>query len=59
MLSHQWLTRDHAVQQTRFDNGVAVTVNFGDTAYTLPDGRVLPSLEFLADGVGEETAAAL
>ncbi|MFW6163861.1 MAG: glycoside hydrolase, partial [Planctomycetota bacterium] len=30
MLSHRWLTPDHAVQETRFANGVTVTVNFGD-----------------------------
>ena len=32
MLSHEWLTADHAVQRTRFANGVAVTVNFGGLA---------------------------
>ena len=36
MLSHRWLTADHAVQQTRFANGVTVTVNFGDKSYAPP-----------------------
>ena len=29
MLSHEWLTPDHAVQRTRFADGTAVTVDFG------------------------------
>jgi hypothetical protein len=44
MLSHRWLTEDHAVQETRFANGVTVTVNFGDRPHTLPDGATLPPL---------------
>ena len=44
MLSHRWLTPDHAVQETRFANGVTVTVNFGDRPYTLFDGAELPPL---------------
>ena len=51
MLSHQWLTDDHAVQQTRFANGVGVTVNFGDQPYPLPGGDPLPSLECRVDGL--------
>lgn len=45
MLSHEWLTADHAVQQTRFANGVTVTVNFGDAPFTLPGGTLLGPLE--------------
>ena len=41
MLSHAWLTADHSVQQTRFANGVVVTVNFGDQAYRMADGTSL------------------
>jgi hypothetical protein len=37
MLSHDWLTSDHSVQQTRFANGVCVTVNFGDRPFTMKD----------------------
>jgi len=44
MLSHRWLTADHAVQQTKFANGVTVTVNFGDKPYALADGIVVPPL---------------
>ena len=51
MLSHRWLTADHAVQQTEFANGVVVTVNFGDAPYTLPDGTVLEPLSQRVVGV--------
>ncbi|MBN2473289.1 MAG: carbohydrate binding domain-containing protein [Pirellulales bacterium] len=44
MLSHRWLTADHAVQQTRFGNGVTVTVNFGDKPYPLENGTILEPL---------------
>ena len=44
MLSHAWLTEDHAVQRTQFANGVEVTVNFGKTPYQLEDGTMLESL---------------
>jgi len=52
MLSHEWLTSDHAVQRTRFANGVVVTVNFGDTPYTLSDGVLLPPLGHRVEGAG-------
>jgi hypothetical protein len=55
MLSHEWLTDDHAVQQTRFANGVTVTVNFGDNPHTLPDGTVLEPLSHRVEGI-ESTA---
>ncbi len=51
MLSHRWLTDDHAVQETRFANGVTVTVNFGDQPYTLPDNTTLPPLGWKTTGV--------
>ena len=51
MLSHEWLTPDHAVQRTRFANGVVVTVNFGDAPCALPDGTTLPPLGRRVDGV--------
>jgi hypothetical protein len=41
MLSHAWLTADHSVQQTRFADGVVVTVNFGDQAYRMAGGTML------------------
>jgi hypothetical protein len=52
MLSHRWLTPDHAVQQTRFANGVVVTVNFGDRDYQIPDGKLLGPLTHWAQGPG-------
>jgi hypothetical protein len=41
MVDHSFLTDDRNVQQTRFANGVVVTVNFGDRPFTLPDGAVV------------------
>jgi hypothetical protein len=52
MLSHEWLTPDHAVQRTRFANGVVVTVNFGDVPFTLSDGTSLPPLGHRVAGAG-------
>jgi len=43
MRSHQFLTPDHTVQQTRWASGVTVTVNFGDKLYTLRPGAVIPA----------------
>ena len=51
MLSHRWLTADHAVQQTRFADGVTVTVNFGDKPYKLADGTTLAPLGHRVAGV--------
>jgi hypothetical protein len=51
MLSHRWLTDDHAVQESRFANGVVVTVNFGDKPYTLADGTALGPLAHRFEGV--------
>lgn len=39
MLSHEWLTEDHTVQQTRFAGDVTVTVNFGEEPYRLESGE--------------------
>ncbi len=44
MTDHRSLTSDRLVQQTRFANGVTVTVNFGTQPFTLPDGRTLGAL---------------
>ncbi|HEX2950456.1 MAG TPA: glycoside hydrolase, partial [Armatimonadota bacterium] len=41
MLSHVFLNAEHTVQQTRWKSGAEITVNFGDTPYTLPDGRII------------------
>jgi len=38
MLSHEWLTDDHAVQQTTWSSGVRMVVNFGEQPHRLEDG---------------------
>jgi hypothetical protein len=51
MLSHEWLTPDHAIQRTRFANGVVVTANFGDIPWSPPGGQTLPSLDCRIEGL--------
>ena len=41
MTGHLILTADRAVQQTAFDNGMRVTVNFGAKDFVMSDGFVL------------------
>jgi len=50
MLSHRWLTPDHAVQETRFANGITVTVNFSQQPFTMEDGTVLGPLAHRVTG---------
>ena len=51
MTDHRFLTPDRSVQQTRFANGVTVTVNFGRTPFTLPDGTIIrPLSRLIIDG---------
>jgi hypothetical protein len=50
MTDHRFLSKDRTVQQTRFANGVTITVNFGNTAYPLPDGRVVNAMASIVDG---------
>ena len=38
MTDHRFLTPDRDVQQTRFANGVVITVNFGTKPYRLSTG---------------------
>jgi hypothetical protein len=54
MLSHRWLTPDHAVQQSEFAGGVRVTVNFGDKPYKMPDGTELSPMGKRWEGVAEQ-----
>lgn len=49
MLSHTFLTPDHAVQRTRWRSGTEIIVNFGTTAYRLADGRTVKPLGFLVN----------
>jgi hypothetical protein len=51
MLSHRWLTDDHAVQQTEFAGGVTVTVNFGEQPYKMADGTTLAPLSHRVQGM--------
>jgi Glycosyl hydrolases related to GH101 family, GH129 len=46
MTDHRFLAPDRSVQQTAFANGATVTVNFGPTAFRLPDGTLLEPMEF-------------
>ena len=51
MTDHRFLTSNRNVQQTTFANGVAITVNFGETPYRLPSGLVLKPLGFDVAGM--------
>jgi hypothetical protein len=51
MLSHRWLTADHAVQETRFEGNVRVTVNFGDKPQTAQDGTAIAPLGLRIEGL--------
>jgi hypothetical protein len=44
MLSHEFVSEDHAVQRTRWASGAEIVVNFGEAAYRLPDGRSVPPM---------------
>jgi len=50
MIDHRFLTSNRNVQQTRFANGITITVNFGNADYALPDGRVVKAMGFVVDG---------
>ena len=54
MLSHRWITPDHAVQETTFANGQTVTVNLGDREFTMADGFKLPAMGLRVRGGAEE-----
>ena len=45
MTDHKFLTFDRNVQQTRFANGVVVTVNFGPKPFKLPDGTTVRPMD--------------
>ncbi|MCF7674445.1 MAG: glycoside hydrolase [Akkermansiaceae bacterium] len=51
MTDHQILTADRSVQQTRFANGIVVTVNFGPGAYKMPDGHEIKPLDCCIQGM--------
>ncbi len=41
MVDHRILSPDRSVQESRFADGTTVSVNFGDSPFTLPDGTTL------------------
>lgn len=45
MVSHEFLTPDHAIQRTRWKSGVEIIVNLGDAPHTLADKRVVEPLK--------------
>lgn len=47
MLSHQFLTGDHTLQQTTWSSGLSLIANFADYPQTLPDGTVVPAKGWL------------
>jgi hypothetical protein len=51
MTDHRFLTPDRNVQQTRFANGVVVTVNFGNTRFNMSPGKTLQPMAFVAEGM--------
>ncbi len=53
MTDHRFLTPDRDVQQTRFANGVVVTVNFSDRPFRLEDGTVVGAKSFHVEGLPE------
>jgi hypothetical protein len=46
MTGYRWLTDSGTVQQTEFDNGTIVTVNFGADLFRLADGTAIGPLDF-------------
>ena len=43
MTDHRILSADRTVQESRFSDGTAVVVNFGNEPFTLPGGETLPA----------------
>ncbi|HEX8235249.1 MAG TPA: hypothetical protein VF600_04780 [Abditibacteriaceae bacterium] len=44
MLSHEFLTADHAVQRTRWKSGAETIVNFGPNTFKISGGREVKPL---------------
>ncbi len=55
MVDHQFLTSDKKVQQTRFENGWDVTVNFDSIPHDLQNRRLAAKGFYAADGSGSES----
>ena len=56
MTDHRFLTPDRSVQQTRFANGITVTVNFGDSPYALSDGTTIAAMGYSVTGLDNSHA---
>ena len=50
MLSHDFLTADHALQRTRWRSGTEIVANFGATPQRLADGRTVRPLGWIVSG---------
>ena len=51
MTDHRFLASDRSVQQTRFENDIIITVNFGDKVYRLPDGKTIQPMGYYVSGM--------
>ncbi len=47
LLSHEFLTSDHAVQRTIWKSSTRITVNFSNKPFTTPDGKVIQPMNWL------------
>ncbi len=47
MTNHRFVTPDRLVQETEFSGGRGVVVNFGDTPFTLTDGRLIRPRDYV------------
>jgi len=47
MLEHEFISEDHTVQYTLFENGTRVWVNFGNKKFTLKNGRIIKPEGFI------------
>jgi hypothetical protein len=50
MLSHEFVTADHAVQRTTWSDGTRITVNFGDKPYSVSASQTVGPMGFVVDG---------
>jgi hypothetical protein len=49
LLSHEFVTPDHAVQRTTWSDGTTIVVNFGAPAYTLENGKPVGAMGFVVN----------
>ena len=51
MTDHRFITPDRDVQQTKFANGISITVNFGDKSHRMPDGKEVEPMVYRVSGM--------